>query len=399
MAAPSSPARPRVWRLQFSLRLALVAFTAFAIGFPIWYRWPYEEEVVRAAPGFLPTKTIITWRRQWGGGKLKDGPEKVLIGGAVSKITTYRNGRKHGPFTAYVVTSKAGVRTSDMANPATRGQYVDDWEEGVWTHTREISGPDGGKFEWFRTWHHGVLNGPAEIALWPLGSKVRMVFAAGRLKEVNGKPARNRLFDLFETEAPSRDALEQMIGQELHSLTEMQFIETALKDVIAFLRDRHSIPFELDPRVPDVNLPITKEERGMDLCSALTLLTAPHELGCDYRYGCIWITTAADAEDWHDPTGVSELKPPNGSGLARIWEEPAESYMIGKPLSDELKALAAQMVIEIDTAAIESTDITVTFEAKAPFRHVLGQLLYRTGCRCKLEGDKLIILPPEMAAP
>jgi len=32
-------------RLQFSLRLLMLALTAFAIGFPIWYRWPYQTVV------------------------------------------------------------------------------------------------------------------------------------------------------------------------------------------------------------------------------------------------------------------------------------------------------------------------------------------------------------------
>src|SRR5262245_2522390 len=183
MPSPSSSAQPRFWRLQFSLRLALVAFTAFAIGFPIWYRWPFEEEVTRTAPRFLPTTTVTTWRRQWGGGKLKDGPEKVFVGGALSKVTTYRHGRKHGPFTAYVVTSKGRLCTSDLAHPATRGQYVDDMIEGVWKDVKEFGGPDGGTFEYFRTWHRDLLDGPAEIALWPIGQKVRLVFAAGRLTE------------------------------------------------------------------------------------------------------------------------------------------------------------------------------------------------------------------------
>jgi len=28
-------------------------------------------------------------------------------------------------------------------------------------------------------------------------------------------------------------------------------------------------------------------------------------------------------------------------------------------------------------------------------RDALGQLLYNTGCRCRLEADTLVILPPE----
>jgi hypothetical protein len=41
----NQPLAPHRWlpRPQFSLRLLLLAVTTFAIGFPIWYRWPIEE--------------------------------------------------------------------------------------------------------------------------------------------------------------------------------------------------------------------------------------------------------------------------------------------------------------------------------------------------------------------
>jgi hypothetical protein len=32
-----------------------------------------------------------------------------------------------------------------------------------------------------------------------------------------------------------------------------------------------------------------------------------------------------------------------------------------------------------------------------PFRHVLGALLYKAGCRCELDEDTLVILPPDTA--
>src|SRR5437762_9454169 len=93
----------RRWRLQFSLRLLLVAFTAFAIGFPIWYRWPYHETVVNRFPtgpvdaptGMDQSTEVTTWQRQWGGGKLKHGPEKSFFHNCVF-TTPYVNGRRNG---------------------------------------------------------------------------------------------------------------------------------------------------------------------------------------------------------------------------------------------------------------------------------------------------------------
>jgi hypothetical protein len=230
----------------------------------------------------------------------------------------------------------------------------------------------------------------------PIRRKIQLLFAAGRLTHLDGKPASNCLFDLME-----RDKIASPIDHELLNLTEMSFVETPLRDVAAYFADRHGISIQLDPKVPEPDLPITIDEKGFDLCSALTLLTSPHDLGCDYRYGCIWITTAADAEDWHDPTGVADLKPPRGSSLARAWNEPAELIFFDTPLKDILAYLADRMGIRIEFQPLPSVSRTSTIPVRMldvkgrPFYDCLGITLYLTGCRCKLDGDTLVILPPE----
>src|SRR6188768_3780295 len=110
--------RPRVWRLQFSLKLLLLAFTAFAVGFPIWYRWPYEEVDDESSPG-SPTelRRVTTWQRQWGGGRLKHGPQSLIEDGKTVESLVYRNGLRHGPY----------VSTYD------RGRFENDLKEGAWT--------------------------------------------------------------------------------------------------------------------------------------------------------------------------------------------------------------------------------------------------------------------------
>src|SRR5678815_1683618 len=105
-----SPApKPRRSRLQFSLRLLLLAFTAFAIGFPIWYRWPYEETEEHDSPDPFSkgttTQTITrTWRRTWGGGKVRSGREieEVRRGKFHRKtIRHYDDDQLHGKFEVY----------------------------------------------------------------------------------------------------------------------------------------------------------------------------------------------------------------------------------------------------------------------------------------------------------
>src|SRR5438874_5953770 len=95
MSDAATVSRPRVWRLQFSLRLLLLALTAFAIGFPIWYRWPYVESGPSAS---MASERTITWQRQWGGGRLRHGPEITKSGGITSTVN-YRRGKKHGLYT------------------------------------------------------------------------------------------------------------------------------------------------------------------------------------------------------------------------------------------------------------------------------------------------------------
>src|SRR5688500_10025317 len=83
---------PRL-RPQFSLRLLLLAFTAFALGFPIWYRWPYVE-VEENPSGRITT----TWRQSWGGGRVKHGQtRRDSVGSIVYSVRTYREGVLHGP--------------------------------------------------------------------------------------------------------------------------------------------------------------------------------------------------------------------------------------------------------------------------------------------------------------
>jgi hypothetical protein len=386
LANSSATSRPhRSWlRLQFSLRLLLIAFTGFAIGFPIWYRWPYEETESTATK-----QRITTWQRQWGGGRLKNGPARQISGGVTIESLVYRNGLRHGPYEASWAS----------------GQFVNDLKEGVWTAPDRTS-----------TWHRGKLDGPYELRLPPERPKspnstkntglsneprkIQLVFSEGRLTHFNGQPAASRLFDRMEDES-----MDQRIRNELDKLTNMDVVEMPLQDCVLYLSEMHGIPIALDPillqfKELSADMPITDVYQGIDLCSALTLMTAPRGLGCDYRYGSLWITSAADTNDWRDSTGVAQLKPPAHSALARVWNEPVAVSFEEMPLADAIKYFEQRLAVQIDVSRVQSLDNEPAFPVTAnlrdlPFRHALGQLLYRTGCRCNLDGDRLVISPPE----
>jgi hypothetical protein len=142
----STPTIRRSWlRPRYSLRVLLLAFTAFAIGFPVWYRWPYEEieDLADGAP--IRAWRITTWQRQWGGERLRHGPERVEFPGQLQIVTTYANGRKNGLY----------WMRGMVVNPAFEsGQYADDEKEGVWT---ELDRDE----KIVTTWHHGKQVSPS----------------------------------------------------------------------------------------------------------------------------------------------------------------------------------------------------------------------------------------------
>src|SRR5262245_65177422 len=103
MTTATSTAVSRRSRLQFSLRLLLLALTAFAIGFPIWYRWPFEEvereySSAKVSTANKPYATITrTWRRKWGGGKVQHGRTvNEREGGSLKFVEYFENGQRHG---------------------------------------------------------------------------------------------------------------------------------------------------------------------------------------------------------------------------------------------------------------------------------------------------------------
>ena len=382
MAPTNPPAKIRRFPpLQFSLRVAFLALTAFAVGFPVWYRWPYEEVIEHKSPtGSVGATTTTTWQRQWGGGRRRHGLETRRQDGGLVQTTMYVRGVAHGP---YQMTNKGRSEA--------QGQYEDGMREGTWMYRDRDSTVRV-------TWRRGKLDGPYERESTK-GSSFRHMFSAGRLTEINGQPARNRLYDLLESGV--FDADDGRVGEELQTPTKIEFVETPLVDVVVFLQETHNLPMFLDSaRVPAPPFPITADYKGIDLISGLTLLTSSHNLGCDYRYGMICITTAKDAEDWRDPTGVAQIEPLKGTALARAWNEPATLEAVYQPLAPQLAMLAQRLAIDIDTSQIDPTGdnpsaFSITANAKGlPFRHILGFALYQTNCRCKLDGDKLIILPP-----
>jgi hypothetical protein len=139
----TTPTPRRSWlRPRYSLRVFMLAVTAFAIGFPIWYRWPYEErEQLMGRIGLPNLYRVTTWQRQWGGGRVKHGPLRYVNDGKTISTTTYQNGMRQGAF-----------EETDLHGNRTTGSFDHDQPHGVWT----ISG--GGQ-KIVQTFDHGETIG------------------------------------------------------------------------------------------------------------------------------------------------------------------------------------------------------------------------------------------------
>jgi len=198
------------------------------------------------------------------------------------------------------------------------------------------------------------------------------------------------------------NAIDEPTAQELHQYLNANVGSVPLKDFIEMVTMMHPIRIIIDPKNASASsLPITGSSNGMNLATVLTLRLARHGLVCDYRYGCVWITTPAEAKNWHDTTGVAQVRPGKNTALGLAWNEPAVAAVTTSPLTEVLATFTRTKGIELDSSRIAPTaDNPNAYSTSVntngfPFRHALGILLNETGCRCRLEGETLVILPPE----
>jgi hypothetical protein len=379
---------PRRFLPRFSLRELLLAVTAFAIGFPIWYRWPYEEKELlgRGTSGAGPVtmRRVKTWQRQWGGGRLQHGEERVYLNDKLYEVSTYRVGKLHGRYRRFNSPENYvevdGQYDQGVKNGAWRcfdpqGQEFAQTEYAAGKIVRAVHQDRDGKEQ---VWEFRDNQGTTKVVTHGIDSDDRLARRA----------AQGEIDD-----ARVCESLRMPITVKLHP--------GSLEYFASVMGDFAGTPAYLDPHHVDPHLPMSGACHELPLSIALTAFTAPHGLACDYRYGAIWITSMEDANDWDDPTGVADIVPSADSPLAKAWNTAVPVAAVDQPLVDTLEFIAQTLAIEIDTSQLSSdASAAAPIHAKInlfrmPLRHSLGMLLYQTRCRCKLEGETLVILPPE----
>jgi len=370
------------------LRVLLLLLTLFAIGFPVWYTWPYRSRtphypIIAGKPD--PTKaptgeTSSQMKRVLGGKPVKHG-KTVIVNGPYERTYTYDNNVLHGE---YIEQLNGRVRITGRYE---RGEKHGEWQlhfgEGI---VRQ-------------QWSAGKLHGPLRIEDRN-GPSQEFVYLDGILIERDGEPVE---FPLFARMAEG----EAQLGpgaRALNDTTQLEFVMVPLIDVVAYLRDFHETAIYVHPSVFDSADPkegplVTSSLRGVNLATALTVVADDLGLTCDYRYGAPWFTTRADAEDWTDTTGVTEIAPPANSPLQQQWETRIVAQANKQPLDVLIHNLLRPLGIPCDTSAIQSLDpnkpkyLVSINERRQPLKNLLGLILTNSECRCELKGQALVFSP------
>jgi hypothetical protein len=284
---PPSPSgsggtRPRIgpdWSklpVRFSLRTLLVALTLFAIGFPIWYRWPYREvELIYRNVNGQPDKTkppvmrvVSTWRRNWGGKPYKQGESIVYrADGGIIARTEYRRDKRNGP--------KKSFR--DDGSLQWIEQFEDDVRVGM-TYYR-VNGDIDYRAEMDGIWLHGKL----EQRLAD-GTVVTWQFEHGRIVSRNGEPLSCGLFD-----ALAAGQVDSQLAVSL-GLSGVRVYAASAREELEFFGEDNGIAIEIDR---PMDLTWVEEPffpcMGIDCASMLVLKARAMGRECDYRNGKVWI--------------------------------------------------------------------------------------------------------------
>ncbi|MCI0357209.1 MAG: hypothetical protein L0211_01830 [Planctomycetaceae bacterium] len=136
-------------------------------------------------------------------------------------------------------------------------------------------------------------------------------------------------------------------------------------------------------------------QEGTPFVEGLALILGPLGLVGDYRYGTLWLTSAAGFDEG-DTTGVGQIKPTPGSALAHVWNRPISVEFVETPLPQALGYVSSQVEgkLVIDTTRLPNylvrAPVTMRFRNQ-PVQHQLGMMLHGLQCRCRLEDGTLVI--------
>ncbi|WP_254513995.1 toxin-antitoxin system YwqK family antitoxin [Anatilimnocola floriformis] len=420
--------------LRFSLRTLLLAITLVAVAIAV-YRWPWEERHLSSSGAENPLfqeVEIATYRRDWRGKAVLNGPLRIQRDGRPHYLATYyegelhglrqcfdeqgrvliegyyRHGKMHGPF-----------RAGDGTTWVTEGQYRDNAPHGTWRFliSERYGSPTPPGFpylapltlpgeEWARplpnphvvvTSEWDSINGHVKRK-WasPSGELLRTAeYRHGDLVLWNDVP----IVEHFIAWLRSPYVDDERLAKFFETAKSGNWYEDGRGDysVLGFLGNPEKAVVFRENREGDSWLDFNSP--GL-LAATLCEETLANGFRFDYRYGQLWLVPAEDGEEFIDRTGVAQVAFEPGSTQAHEWETRVNVFTVSAhdvvPIA--IDQLLAETSIEFDYSVLlpkEPRRGRTTSEKHATYRRrdALGLLLQATGCRVEQQGNKLIFTP------
>jgi len=197
--------------------------------------------------------------------------------------------------------------------------------------------------------------------------------------------------------------------------TRLEFIETPLKDIAAFLQHLHDIPIQLDePRMRaagiGTNVPVTRNIKGIALYSALRMILT--DIGLTYVIGedALIITTLEEGTRLarQGKIGAAEVsrEVQKNSRIYWLLQDKVSLQFTATPLKDVVVSLERQYSIAIGfdepalAAAGIQADVPCTLDVKdVPLASALQKLLGDVGLTYILDDAFIQITAPKKDAP
>jgi hypothetical protein len=143
----------------------------------------------------------------------------------------------------------------------------------------------------------------------------------------------------------------QRVPNALKSTTHLQFIDTPLSDVAAYLHDLHHIEIRIDRdalRAEGIEDPlVTQNLAGISLQSGLRLMLRDLDLTYLVRGNVLWITTPQQAAATGAGDSTVELDGRNEKRIAEALKQPTQVEFVDTPLSDVVDYLKDLHKVEI----------------------------------------------------
>ena len=203
-------------------------------------------------------------------------------------------------------------------------------------------------------------------------------------------------------------ANEKRIAQALQQPTQIEFVETPLKDVFDYLQDLRRIKILLDGKAleragiaVDTPVTVTMNLKGVSLQSALRLLLGQQDLDYVIRDEVVLITTPAEAAAMDPgPPGFTMDHSAAAKRIAEALEQPTQLECVETPLADVVDYLKDlhHIEIQLDHKTMKQAGISdstpVTFKRKGvSLQSALSAMLDGLDLQFEIRDEVLLIGP------